>query len=168
MRSPRVPMSGYQEVLCRPDTPGTKAVESALACGGTATREAVSSRCAAASRRGPSLAGVARHMSPPTTSHSLDRSFLQGIAWTGGIAWLTQLFSWGATLVVARLLTPTDYGLVSMAFVYVGLAQIIGEAGLNAAAITQRDLNENQIAQLGGVSLMGGGALCALTLAPPQ
>ena len=38
-----------------------------------------------------------------------------------------QLVSWGATLVVVRILTPADYGLVGMALIAVGIAQLVGE-----------------------------------------
>ncbi|MDQ2765786.1 MAG: hypothetical protein M3Y30_01405 [Gemmatimonadota bacterium] len=56
---------------------------------------------------------------PPrqTDSQSLDRSLVSGIAWTGGTKWATQLLSWAATLVVARILSPSDYGLMGMAAV---------------------------------------------------
>lgn len=96
-------------------------------------------------------------------TRSLDRSLVQGIAWTGGIKWLTQLLSWAVTLVVARLLTPTDYGLLAMAMVYVRFAQIITE-GVDAAIIQLHQLNEDQIARLGGLSILLGVALCAGTL----
>ena len=51
------------------------------------------------------------------STSNLDRSLAQGIAWRGGIRWFTQLVSWAATLMVARLITPTDYGLFAMAMV---------------------------------------------------
>ena len=62
-----------------------------------------------------------------TATSALDRSLVRGIAWTGGVRWLTQLVSWGATLVVASILTPADYGLVGMALIAVGIAQLVGE-----------------------------------------
>ncbi len=48
---------------------------------------------------------------PQSDSQSLDRSLVSGIAWTGGTKWATQLLSWAATLVVARILSPSDFGL---------------------------------------------------------
>src|SRR5919106_372935 len=67
-----------------------------------------------------------------TATPALDRSLVRGIAWTGGVRWLTQLTSWDATLVVASILTPADYGLVGMALIAVGIAQLVGEAGVGA------------------------------------
>jgi len=58
-------------------------------------------------------------------ARELDQSLLRGIAWTGGARWATQLLSWASTLVVARLLSPSDYGLVGMAMVYLGFVQLV-------------------------------------------
>ena len=69
--------------------------------------------------------------------------------------WLTQALRWSSTLIIARLLTPTDYGLVGMAMVYLGLVQLVNEFGLGSA-IVQRKLDEDQVAQLAGVSAMLG------------
>ena len=98
-------------------------------------------------------------------SRALDRSLVQGIAWTGGMKWLTQLVSWAVTIFVARLLTPTDYGLVGMAMVYLGFVQILSEFGLGSAIVQQRDLQEQQIARLGGLSVLWGVLLCAASAA---
>ena len=84
----------------------------------------------------------------------LDRSLLRGLAWTGAARWATQLLSWASTVVVARLLTPTDYGLVGMALVYLSFMQLVNEFGLGAAIVTLRDLTEDQIARLGGLALL--------------
>ena len=101
----------------------------------------------------------------PDANQSLDRALINGLAWTGGIKWLAQLVSWAATLVVARLITPTDYGLFAMAMVYAGFVQLVNELGLSLAIVQYRDLTTPQIAQLGGLALVAGGVLFALSLA---
>jgi len=98
------------------------------------------------------------------TKGTLDRSLAWGIAWTGGTKWFVQIFSWVSTLVVAHLLRPADYGLVGMATVYLGLVQLINEFGLGAAVVQQRELNETQVARLGGVSVLLGMGLCAVSV----
>lgn len=100
----------------------------------------------------------------PTPEQNLDRSLVQGIAWTGGVKWATQIVSWAVTLVVARLLTPADYGLMGMATVYMGLARIVSEAGLAAAIIQARDLDAEGAAQLGGLAAALGIALCLVSV----
>lgn len=90
---------------------------------------------------------------------------MQGIAWTGGMKWATQVLSWISTLFVARILTPGDYGLASMAAVYTGLVQIVNEFGLSAAVVQRRDLTEDQIARIGGLSVLLGAFFWLLSMA---
>ena len=87
---------------------------------------------------------------------ALDKWFLHGLAWTAAAKGGTQLLSWVSTLVVARLLTPEDYGLVGMAGVYLGLVSLLSEFGLGAAVVIFRDLSAEQVAQLNGFSLLFG------------
>jgi len=94
----------------------------------------------------------------PAASAGLDKSLVHGIAWTGGVKWLTQLLSWAATLIVARLLSPSDYGLVSMASAYLGLVTIASEFGIGTAVVTLRDLSREQLAQLNTLAVALGGA----------
>jgi PST family polysaccharide transporter len=103
-------------------------------------------------------------MSAPQPTPVLDRALVHGLAWTGAMKWLTQLLSWAITLIVARLLAPADYGLVGMAMVYFGLAQLLGDVGLPSVVLRQRDLTERQLARLGGLALMVGVTLTALTV----
>ncbi|MGH7657783.1 MAG: oligosaccharide flippase family protein, partial [Gemmatimonadales bacterium] len=95
---------------------------------------------------------------------SLDRSLIHGVAWTGGLKWITQIASWASTIVVARLLTPADYGLFGMATLYLGLVQLVNEFGLGAAIIRQRDLTEEQISDLTGVSWALGFVLMGISV----
>jgi PST family polysaccharide transporter len=96
-------------------------------------------------------------------AHSLDRSLMRGIAWTGAMRWAAQALSWASTLVVARLLAPTDYGLVAMALVYLGLAQLVNEFGIGTVIVMHRELTEDQVARLGGLSLLVGVGFVALS-----
>jgi O-antigen/teichoic acid export membrane protein len=92
----------------------------------------------------------------PSKDTELDGALVHGLAWTAGGKWATQVVAWASTLIVARLLSPDDYGLVGMATVYMGLANLITEFGVGTAVVTLRDLNENEIAQLNGLSVLLG------------
>ena len=50
-----------------------------------------------------------------------------------------SVVTWVVTLVVARLLTPEDYGLVGMAQVFLGLAVMVSEFGIGASIVVTRD-----------------------------
>ncbi len=100
-----------------------------------------------------------------TRIHDLDRSAVRGIAWTGAAKWGTQVLSWLSTLVVARILTPADYGIAGMAMVYVGLVQLVNEFGLGPAVVQGRDLTPRQLASLNTLSVGLGTIFCALSVA---
>src|SRR5439155_1266079 len=64
---------------------------------------------------------------------------------------------------VARLLAPTDYGVVGMAMIYLGFMQLVNEFGLGSAIIQRRDLTADQISRLNGLALLLGWAFVALS-----
>src|SRR5438094_9468138 len=106
----------------------------------------------------------------PAQSHKqLDRSLVRGVAWVAVIKWISQIVSWASALVVARILSPSDYGLVSLATVYLGLLTMIGEFGVGAAVVTLRNLTEEQVSQLNSLAVLTGiaGFLISCALAGP-
>lgn len=100
------------------------------------------------------------------TSRELDRSLVQGMAWTGIMKWMGQALTWTSTIWVARILMPADYGIVAMAAAFIGIVGMISEFGVGSAVLNFRDLSREKISQLNGISLMlGGGGFLASCLA---
>jgi teichuronic acid exporter len=95
----------------------------------------------------------------------LDDALMGGVAWTAGVKWIAQILTWGMTLVVARMLRPSDYGLIGMAAIYLAFIQNFSEFGLGTAVITMQDLSDDQISQLNCVSLLSGVAGFAVSAA---
>lgn len=62
----------------------------------------------------------------------------RALAWSAGLRVGSQVITWVITLVLVRLLTPADYGLMAAASFYFGLLIIIRELGLPSAVIQQR------------------------------
>src|SRR5947199_9293204 len=88
----------------------------------------------------------------PVEARALDRSLLRGVAWTAAAKWASQALSWVSWLIVARLLSPEDYGLVGMAAIYLGLITLLSEFGLGTAVMAIRELSVEQISQLNGLA----------------
>jgi PST family polysaccharide transporter len=86
----------------------------------------------------------------------LDKALLSGVAWTAGVKWISQALTWGITVIVARLLQPSDYGLIGMATIYLYFVQQFSEFALGTAVVTMQDLTDDQISQLNSVSLLTG------------
>lgn len=91
----------------------------------------------------------------------LDRSLAKGIAWTSVVTWLSQILSWGSTLVVVHYLAPSDYGLIGMALLYLGFAQMASELGVGAAIVQFQKLRDDELRQFNSVSILAG-VVCVL------
>lgn len=98
-----------------------------------------------------------------TATENLDRSMAGALAWSAGARWISQILSWVSTIIVARLLTPYDYGLVYMAGVYLCLASLISQGGIGEAIVALRDLTSRQIAELNTVAVLLGGVLLGVS-----
>lgn len=117
------------------------------------------------------VAGLSEHTEsqPPVEARTLDRSLLHGVAWTAAAKWAAQGLSWASWLIVARLLSPEDYGIVGMATIYLGLIMLVSEFGLGTAVLAVRELSNEQIQQLNGLAvLLGlGGLFASCVMAVP-
>jgi O-antigen/teichoic acid export membrane protein len=99
------------------------------------------------------------------TQSQRDRTLISGVAWTGAVKWIAQALSWGSTIVVARLLSPDDYGIVGMATVYIGLVAMINEFGIGAAVVAHHNLDRNQVTQINSLAALVGGLCMVLSWA---
>lgn len=102
-------------------------------------------------------------MTIQASGRSLDRSMARAVAWNATARWASQILSWGSTIIVARLLTPADYGLVGMASLYINLALLISQAGIGDTIIALRNLSRRQIAELNTVAVLIGLGWVALS-----
>lgn len=89
---------------------------------------------------------------------TMDKHLAEGIAWTAGAKWSSQILSWASMLIVARVLLPSDFGLVGMAVVYLSFMEKFSEFGFGSAVITLRDLTDDQIRQINTFSVLLGAA----------
>jgi O-antigen/teichoic acid export membrane protein len=60
----------------------------------------------------------------------------------------TQLVSWAITIVVMRLLTPGDYGLIAMATLFSGLCAVVAEIGMGSSITQSSDITPRQVRQV--------------------
>jgi O-antigen/teichoic acid export membrane protein len=62
-----------------------------------------------------------------------------------GAKFILQL---GSTMVLARLLTPQDFGLIAMIAVIIGLASMFKDLGLSMATVQRAEINDQQVSTL--------------------
>ncbi len=94
---------------------------------------------------------------------SLRAKTARGVAWSGlgqGGRWILGLV---LTVILARLLTPSQFGLLGMVMVFLGLGGLLRTLGLGTAVIQQKDLTEGQLSAVFLINLAAGGVLAAFS-----
>jgi teichuronic acid exporter len=86
----------------------------------------------------------------------MDRSLAHSLAWRAAGDWISQLFSWVSLLIIVRLLSPADFGLVAMATVLLPYLRCVGTFGIGRTIVNFPDLSESQVAQLNTLSVALG------------
>lgn len=79
---------------------------------------------------------------------SIRRLIRDGVFWMTAAKVVSNLISWTITIYVMRILSPSDYGLVAMAWVYLNFVTLFNELGLNAAVIQKKDLRREDLSNI--------------------
>lgn len=70
-------------------------------------------------------------------------SLLKNTLIVGGSRMCTILITFATTIVLARLLTPSDFGTVAMCSIFLSIAQVLVESGLGGSIIYYKDTSED-------------------------
>ena len=93
----------------------------------------------------------------------LKTKAIKSTAWyTGNRLW-TQTLSWGVTLILARLLSPAEYGLFGMAMAVIATMELFQEFGLGAAIVQRQNLSKQQVNAMFWIAVVPGFILFLLT-----
>jgi O-antigen/teichoic acid export membrane protein len=92
-------------------------------------------------------------MGPSAEMHSRVK---RGVAWTGGSQVSAQLIRLAGAIVVARLLTPAEYGLAMLALVFASLVLVFSDLALGAALVQRKELAERDRSTAFWVTIAGG------------
>ncbi|MCD4693547.1 MAG: oligosaccharide flippase family protein, partial [Calditrichales bacterium] len=66
----------------------------------------------------------------------------KGIKWLGIAELFIRLFQFSATIILARLLMPQDFGVISIALIFTQLAYVLFDFGFSSALIQKKDITE--------------------------
>jgi PST family polysaccharide transporter len=126
----------------------------------------ITSTPAAAPRTGPDETPFHDRVLPDRVlPEHLARTAVRGAAVTGGGQAVRLAIGLGATAILARLLTPGDYGLVAMTVVVTGFVQVFRDAGLTSAMIQRREITHGQVSSLFWLNLALGCLLAGILVA---
>lgn len=67
-----------------------------------------------------------------------------------------QILEFGISVILARLLTPQDFGLVGMVFVFTGFISLFSELGFGAALIQRKDVYEQHLSSVFWLNIAAG------------
>ncbi|KAA9132911.1 lipopolysaccharide biosynthesis protein [Microbacterium caowuchunii] len=97
-----------------------------------------------------------------TPHPNLAQKASRGIVMTMGGLWGRALLQMLSTIVLARLLTPADFGLIAMVAAVMGLAELVRDFGMTGAIIQARELPERVWRSLLWLSALIGAVLATI------
>lgn len=104
-------------------------------------------------------------MSEAGKEPSLQRHLVRGSAWSIGLRWSARLLGLISTVILARLLTPADYGIVAIAGLIVGSLEIFAQTGQYGAIVRHPNPTREHYDSVWTVSLLLGFGLGVMILA---
>ncbi len=96
---------------------------------------------------------------------SAKRHVISGSSWIFASRWSVRLTGVASTIILARLLTPADYGVVAIATLILGTIEVLGDAGQGNAIIRHANPTAAHYNAAWTISLMFGLGLALLVLA---
>jgi len=85
---------------------------------------------------------------------TLKELSVRGVKSTGSCAVVTLAFNFFQTAILARLLRPSDFGLMAMVNVVIGFANLLADAGIGSAIIQRQDISKESLSALYWLNLL--------------
>lgn len=86
-------------------------------------------------------------------TQSLKSKTLHGVGWSALQSVLNYGISFVVGIVLARLLDPSEYGLIGMAFIFIALSQTIVDSGMSNSLIRKTDATDDDFQTVFSVNL---------------
>ena len=91
-----------------------------------------------------------------TENLSIGTQALRGASWFALFKFISQVFSWTITVIIAHILEPSDYGLLVIGMFITGYAAMFSELGLGPAVIQKPDVTQDEISSVFWLSVVIG------------
>lgn len=89
-------------------------------------------------------------------------SIKNGVIWTSGEKLLTQLVQFILGIIIARLITPQEYGVLGIILVFINISQVFIDSGLGSALIYRNNLDKRDIQTTFSFNFIVSLILCVL------
>jgi O-antigen/teichoic acid export membrane protein len=90
---------------------------------------------------------------------------ISGLVWSGIEHIGQQLMTFIISVILARLLTPEDFGLIGMIIIFTGFAQLFTDMGFGSALIQKSDLEDRHLNSVFWANVATGFALTLIIIA---
>lgn len=78
-------------------------------------------------------------------SQSLREKTIRSLALVGGSQVISRVISFATTIIMARILSPNDYGAMAMATLVIGFIAFFNEIGISAAIVQREKITEEEL-----------------------
>ncbi|MCJ2104444.1 lipopolysaccharide biosynthesis protein [Methylobacterium sp. E-041] len=85
---------------------------------------------------------------PDNTSDNLKSASIRGVAVTSAGQGVRFFIQFGTQIIMARLLLPSEFGLIAMALPFLSLVQIFNDLGLSRATVQQSTISHESLSYL--------------------
>lgn len=105
---------------------------------------------------------------PRAAGNTLTQRAMTAAQWRLGSSLAQGVVQFGVGVMLARILPPSDFGLVALAMVVIGFAGMLADLGLGPALIQQQPLDQRHVrVAFSASTLLGLGIAAALVAAAP-
>lgn len=94
---------------------------------------------------------------------SLKKQITSGIIWGGFERVTQQVIQFGLSVLLARLLSPDDFGMMAMMMVFTGFAGMLADGGFNTALVQKQDMTDAHVHTVFWITLFSGTFLAIIT-----
>lgn len=96
------------------------------------------------------------------TGGSVQQRAVRGVGWLLLSNWLTKAILFGQTIILVRLLTPADFGLMGILFVITGTIAVFTSPGIETALIQRKEPTRIELDTSWAISVARGIVKCGL------
>lgn len=93
----------------------------------------------------------------------MRKALAQSLAWALASQVSRQAITFLTTILLARFLSPAEFGIVGMATVFTGFVAILNDVGIGGALIQKESVTEEHLASMFWLNLVAGIGLCGIT-----
>lgn len=79
---------------------------------------------------------------------------MSALRWGAGTKVVGQIIAWAMTIIVIRLLSSADYGLMAIAMMFVSFLTLLNEMGMRTVLIQKADLDDLLVRQIFGLIIL--------------